>query len=356
MSKEKDITIYDLASKLNISVATVSRALKDDPVVNKNTKKKIFELAEKMGYRSNHYASNLRKQQTNTIGFMVHELNSNFINSVLAGVEKAATEAGYDLIIAHSSESYTKEAANARNLFHKRVDGLIASLSFDTKNLDHFRPFNERGVPVVFFDRVEKTNENTVVIIDNYKSGYEATQHLIEQGCKKIVHVTSSLVRNVYSERYRGYRDALFDNDIPFDEGLLIVNDLSEKAGIESATQILNMKPLPDGVFLTNDFVAAVCMRTLKENNIAIPDDIAVVGFNNDAVGNLIEPTLTTINYPGKDMGEVAARTLINHLKGISKIQQINTIVISSDLIIRKSSLKKEAKLAKDKEAHHTPE
>jgi LacI family transcriptional regulator len=135
MAKEKDITIYDLASELKISVATVSRALKDDPVVSKKTRKRIFELAEKMGYRTNHFARSLRQQQTNTIGMMVHELHSNFINSVLAGVEKVTTDAGYDLIIAHSSESYVKEAANAKNLFHKRVDGLIASLSFDTKTL-----------------------------------------------------------------------------------------------------------------------------------------------------------------------------------------------------------------------------
>jgi LacI family transcriptional regulator, galactose operon repressor len=341
MFKEREVTIYDLANKLNISIATVSRALKDDPVVSKKTKKKIFELAEKMGYRSNHFARNLRKQQTNTIGIIVHELNSNFITSVLAGVEKVTTEAGYDLIIAHSSESYTKEAANAKNLFHKRVDGLIASLSFDTKDLEHFKPFVDKGVPVIFFDRVEQNNENTVVIIDNYKCGYQATQHLVEQGCKKIVHVTSSLRRNVYAERYKGYRDALFDNGIPFDESLLIINDLSEKAGIESATQILSMKPLPDGAFITNDFVAAVCMRTLKENNIVIPDDIAIVGFNNDAIGKLIEPALTTINYPGKDMGEIVARNLINHLKGISSIQLTNTIIVSSDLIIRRSSLKK---------------
>jgi len=341
MYKEKEVTIYDLAKKLNISIATVSRALKDDPVVSKKTKKKIFELAEKMGYRSNHFARNLRKQQTNTIGIIVHELNSNFITSVLAGVEKVTTEAGYDLIIAHSSESYAKEAANAKNLFHKRVDGLIASLSFDTTDMEHFRRFVDKGVPVIFFDRVEQTNDNTVVIIDNYKCGYQATQHLIEQGCKKIVHVTSSLKRNVYSERYRGYRDALFDHGISFDESLLLINDLSEKAGIESAMQILSMKPMPDGAFITNDFVAAVCMRTLKKYDIIIPDDIAVVGFNNDAIGKLIEPALTTINYPGKDMGEIAARNLINHLKGISKIQQTATIIVSSDLIIRKSSLKK---------------
>jgi len=179
------------------------------------------------------------------------------------------------------------------------------------------------------------------VVIDNYKSGYEATRHLIQQGCGRIVHVTSSLARNVYSERFRGYRDALFDNGISFDESLLIVNDLSEKAGVESARRILAIDPFPDGAFITNDFVAAVCMRTLKENNISIPRDIAIVGFNNDAIAHLIEPALTTINYPGKEMGEVAARTLIDRLKGLNTVQQINTIIINSGLIIRKSSLKK---------------
>ena len=342
MNKKKDVTIYDLANHLNISVATVSRALKDDSVVSKKTKKKINDLAEEMGYRSNHFARNLRQQQTNTIGVLVHELNSNFITSVLAGIEKVTTEAGYDIIITHSSESCAKEAANAKNLFHKRVDGLIASLAFDTTNLDHFKPFVDKGVPVMFFDRVEQDGNNTVVIIDNYKAGYQATKHLIEQGCKRIAHVTSSLKRNVYSQRYKGYQDALFDNGIALDENLLLVNDLSEKAGIESAMQILKTNPLPDGAFITNDFVAAVCMRTLKENGIAIPDDIAVVGFNNDAIGKLIEPALTTINYPGKDIGEIAARNLINHLKGISDMHHTNTIIVRSDLIIRKSSLKKD--------------
>ena len=341
MIDDREITMYDLARKLNLSIATVSRALQDDPVVSKKTKNKILELAAEMGYRSNHFARNLRQKQTNTIGIMVHELNSNFITSVLAGVEKITTEAGYDLIIAHSSESFEKEKANAKNLFHKRVDGLIASLAFDTTGLEHFRPFIDKGVPVMFFDRVEQDNNNTVVIIDNWKCGYEATQHLIDQGCKRIVHVTSSLKRNVYQQRYKGYQDALHDNGIPSDEKLLIINDLSEKAGIKSAKEILRMKPLPDGAFITNDFVAAVCMRTLKEHGINIPADIAIVGFNNDAIGKLIEPTLTTINYPGMDMGEIAARNLINHLKGISNMHHTNTIIVHSELIIRKSSLKK---------------
>src|SRR5215203_175852 len=340
MRKGKEVTIYDIAKKLNISPATVSRGLQDHPAISKKTKKKISDVVDELGYRSNHFARNLRQQRTKTIGVMVHELNSNFITAVLAGVEKVTTAAGYDLIIAHSSESFIKEAANAKNLFHKRVDGLIASLSFDTTNLDHFQPFIDKGVPVMFFDRVEQDGTNTVVVIDNHKCGYVATQHLIDQGCRRIAHITSSLKRNVYSQRYKGYQDALFDNKIPPDESLLIVKDLSEEGAVDSALRILKMKPLPDGIFITNDFVAAVCMRTLKGHGVNIPDDIAIVGFNNDVIGKLIEPALTTINYPGIDMGEIAARNLINHLKGVSNLHQTNTIVVRSELIVRESSLK----------------
>ncbi|HYE56462.1 MAG TPA: LacI family DNA-binding transcriptional regulator, partial [Chitinophagaceae bacterium] len=341
MAKGKEVTIYDIAKKLKISAATVSRGLQDHPLISKKTKKRIYEMVELMGYRSNHFARNLRQQKTKTIGVIVHELNSNFITSVLSGIEKITTEAGYDIIIAHSSECALKETANAKNLFHKRVDGLIASLSFDTKDLDHYRQFTEKGIPVIFFDRVEQDGNNTVVVIDNARCGYLATRHLIEQGCQRIAHITSSLKRNVYSLRYKGYQDALFDNNLPLDDNLLVISDLSEEASQEAALKILKMNPLPDGVFITNDFVAAVCMRVFKEHGLLIPDDIAVVGFNNDAIGKLIEPALTTINYPGSDMGEIAARNLINHLNGITDIHQTNTFIVRSELIIRDSSLKR---------------
>jgi LacI family transcriptional regulator len=342
MKPKKDITIYDIAQKLELSSATVSRALKDHPAINKNTRKKIQDTAKELGYRHNTFASSLRKQKTNTIGVIVHELNSYFITSVLAGIEKITTEAGYDLIIAHSSESYEKEAANALNFFHKRVDGLIASLAFDTKGLDHYKVFDERGIPVIFFDRVEEKTESTKVIIDNYKCGYQATQHLIEQGCKRIVLVTASLLRNVYAQRHKGYTDALYDNGIPFNKGYVLIKDLSEQCGVEAANQIMKMKPLPDGAFITNDFSAAVCMQTLKEHGIRIPEDIAIVGFNNDVIGKIVEPQLTTVHYPGIDMGEIAARNLINHLKGVSNLKHTQTIVVRSELIVRKSSLKKQ--------------
>lgn len=342
MKQKKDVTIYDIAQKLAISSTTVSRALNDHAAINKNTRKKIQDTAKELGYRHNTFASSLRKQKTNTIGVIIHEFNSNFITSVLSGIEKVTAENGYDLLIAHSNESFEKEAANSLNLFHKRVDGLLASLAFDTEGLDHFKHFEEKGIPVIFFDRVEESIENTKVIIDNYKCGYQATQHLLEQGCKKIVLVTASMKRNVYAQRYKGYKDALFDSGIELDDKLVLIKDLSEQSSVEAAYEILNMKPLPDGAFITNDFCAAVCMQTLKEHGVKIPQDIAVVGFNNDAICKLIEPQLSTIQYPGNDMGEIAARNLINHLNGTSNIKNTNTIVVRSELIIRKSSLRKQ--------------
>jgi LacI family transcriptional regulator len=341
MKKSKEVTIYDIAEELNIAASTVSRGLQDSPEIGKKTKKKIFETAAKMGYHVNHYARRLRQQQSKAIGVIVHRLNSNFVTSVLAGIEKVTTEAGYDLLIANSSESYSKEVANAKSLFHKRVDGLIVSLSFETIDLNHFKAFAENDIPVLFFDRVEQDERSTVVIIDNVKCGYIATNHLIEQGCKRIVHVTSSLNRNVYAQRYKGYRKALADHKLPFDETMLIVGNLTETTGVEAAVQMMKMNPMPDGAFITSDFVASMCVRTLKENGVSVPDDIAIVGFNNDPICKIVEPTLTTIDYPGEHMGEIAARNLINHLNGLTNINQTNTITVRSELIVRKSSLKK---------------
>ncbi len=341
MKHKKDVTIYDIAQKLELSSATISRALQDHPAINKNTRKKIQETAKALGYRHNNFASSLRKQKTNTIGVLLHELNSNFITSVLAGIEKVTTEAGYDLIIAHSSESFKKEKANVSNLFHKRVDGLIASLSFNTTGLEHFQPYFDKNIPVLFFDRVEEKSETTKVIIDNYKCGYLATQHLLEQGCKRIILLTSNLQRNVYAQRHKGYSDALYDAGIPYNKNYILIQDLSEQTAIQAANDILKMKPLPDAVFATNDFKAAVCMQELKRHGIRVPEDIAFVGFNNDAISKIVEPQLTTIDYPGIEMGEIVARNLINHLTGVSNLKNTNTIIIRSELIIRQSSQKK---------------
>ncbi len=343
MTSKRDITIYDIAKVLNLSPATVSRGLKDHPAINVKTRKRITDMAKEMGYRSNNFASNLRRQKTNTIGIIVHELKSQFISSVLAGIEKVTAGSGYDLIIGHSSETWQKEVANAHNLFHKRVDGLIASLAFDTKDLDHFAPFVQKGIPVVFFDRAEDNKYGTRVIIDNVKAGYEATAHLAGQGCRSIAHLTASLNRNVYAERLQGYQQALADNGLTFDPNLLLVNDLSEASAIRSAHLVMKMDPRPDGIFITNDFCAAVFAIALKEAGLRVPEDIAIVGFNNDVISKIIDPKLTTINYPGEEMGATSARILLDQLTGISPAHSTDTIIIKSELIVRGSSLKLQA-------------
>jgi LacI family transcriptional regulator len=338
MYKEKEVTIYDLADKLNISIATVSRGLKNDPVVNKKTKKKIFELAEKMGYRSNHFARNLRNQRTETIGVIVPRLNSYFMSTVIAGIESIANSEGYNLIISQSSESEQKEKMSAKTMFNSRVDGLLVSLSYDTNDISHFDQFIKKNIPVIFFDRGEQHDNFTNVLIDNRKAAYEATKHLIEQGCTRIVHITAKPKRNVYVDRLKGYKQALAENNIDFKDEYLIIGKLSLEDGIEAATVIQKMDSFPDGVLVANDNCAVGCMLSLKQAGIRIPEDIAFAGFNNDPVSKVIEPNLTTINYPGYEMGEVAARNLINHLNGTNPIHTTNTIVLRSELIIRASS------------------
>lgn len=341
MHNDKEVTIYDIAKKLKISPATVSRGLKDHPGISKKTKKRIFDLADKIGYRQNHFARNLRNRKTDTIGVIVPRLNSYFMSSVIAGIEHFANKEGYNLVISQSSESSAKEADNAKTLFNNRVDGLLASLAYDTKDLSHFDPFFKKNIPVIFFDRVMEHENSTNILIDNRKAAYEATKHLIQQGCKRIIHITAPPQQNVYIDRLKGYKQALSEHKIKFKEEDVIIGNLSMEAGMEAAETILKMKTLPDGVFVSNDNCAVGCMLALKQKGIKIPADIAFVGFNNDAVSKVIEPNLTTINYSGYEVGEVAARHLINHLTGISIFHNTNTIILRSELIIRASSLKK---------------
>jgi LacI family transcriptional regulator len=337
---EREATIYDIARKLEISSATVSRALKDDPVVSKKTKKKIFDLADEMGYRTNNFARNLRTQRTETIGVIVPRLDSYFMARVISGIEHVANSEGYTLIISQSAESSNKEAVNAKTLFNNRVDGLLVSLAYDTDHYSHFDVFLKRNIPIIFFDRVALISSCTNVLIDNRKSAYEATQHLIDEGCNNIVHITAIPKRNVYADRLKGYKEALANNKIKYREDYVIIDDLSQEAGARAAEQILKMEPLPDGVFVANDNAAVRCMIELKKAGVRIPEDIAFVGFNNDPVSTVVEPNLTTINYPGYTIGEVAARNLIDHLNGTTSVTTTDTIILRSELIIRESSKK----------------
>ncbi|MES2277515.1 MAG: LacI family DNA-binding transcriptional regulator [Bacteroidota bacterium] len=337
----KEITIYDIAEKLGISAATVSRGLKDHPGINKNTKKKILEAAAKMGYRSNSMASNLRKKRSNIIGVIVPRLNSSFMSDVIAGMEKVVNDADYTLIISQSLETMKKEISNAKAMYHNRVDGLLVSLAYDTENIDHFEPFISRDIPLIFFDRVFDDIKCPSIVIDNFKAAYEATSHLIAQGCKRIVHIGGNPLRNVYAQRLGGYKQALADNAIKFDKDLIITNNLSAQDGLDAANFILSTLKGVDGVFAANDVSAIACMQGLKKQGIRVPQDVAFAGFNNDPSACVIEPNLTTINYKGFEMGEVAANLLINHLVNNQDLQLTHTMVLRHELIIRQSSLKK---------------
>ncbi|OKS87306.1 LacI family DNA-binding transcriptional regulator [Mucilaginibacter polytrichastri] len=336
----KETTIYDIAAKLDISAATVSRALKDHPRVNKNTKKLIVKTAAEMGYLSNSFASNLRKKSSNIIGLIVPRLNSNFMSDVIAGIEKVLNNNNYNVFISQSLETMTKEISNANDMLVNRVDGLMVSLAYDTTNINHFEPFVKRNIPVIFFDRVFEQDDYPQIYIDNFKAAYEITAHLIKQGSKRIVHITASQLRNVYSDRLAGYKKALEDNNLKFEEALVIINNLSSEAGHEAANQILKMAPLPDAVFSANDICAVSCMQTLKKNGIRLPDDLLFAGFNNDPLTCVIEPNLTTINYKGYEMGEVAAKQMISRLMNKDEFQPAHNLILKYELIVRESSLR----------------
>src|ERR1035437_5272115 len=231
--KEKEITIYDIAEHLKISTATVSRGLKDHPAISQKTKKLILDTAKEMGYQTNPFASNLRRKRTNTIGVIVPRLNSSFMSDALAGMEKIANISGYNLITTQSLETEKKEILNAATLFNNRVDALVVSLSYDTKSIAHFEPFLKKKIPVLFFDRVFAHKECSTIVIDNYKAAYEITAHLISQGCKNLVHVTGNLLRNVYLDRYHGFRQALKDNKLTFNEENLIINNLTPEDALD---------------------------------------------------------------------------------------------------------------------------
>lgn len=339
MKKKTEVTIYDISKTLGISASTVSRGLHNNPQVRKELRKKIVQTAQEMGYQHNKFASNLRQKRTRTLGVIIPRIDSHFMSTVISGMEKAANNSGYQLLISQSEESELLEEANVQALFSSRVDGFLVSLSYETRNMDAFRNIFRKDIPLVFFDRVFDCNNCVNVVIDNFRAGYEATRHLIEQGCRKIVHVGGSMNRNVYSDRYRGFRQALADSSLPFDEKSLIITALGDNSGVAVMRNLLANGAIPDGIFTANDTSAVSVICELKKNGYRVPDDVAVVGFNDDPVSRIVEPNLTTVLYPGRAMGEVAATTIISILEG-TQSEKVNSIILSHELIIRKSSLK----------------
>ncbi|MBT9190151.1 LacI family DNA-binding transcriptional regulator [Zobellia russellii] len=334
----KKITIYDLAQKLNISPATVSRSLNDHPAISQKTKDKVLSVAKETGYRTNKFAANLSKQKSNTIGVIVPKLNSIFMSTVLSGIEKIANNFGYNLVISQSLESQEKEKLNAKTLFDSGVDALLVSLAYETDDYEHFTTYTDRKIPLLFFDRVCDLPNCPTISIDNEAAGYDATQHLIENGCQNIVHISGSLKRNVYAGRLEGYKKALYKNGLPVRPENIIESDLNIGQVKEFVARIKASEHGVDGIFVSNDTFAVNCIKELIKEGFRIPEDIKVIGFNNDPVSEVISPSLSTIEYPGYKMGILAGQSIISHLSGSINIQSADQILIKHKLIAREST------------------
>ncbi len=345
MKKKKEVTIYDLARQLNYSPSTISRALNNHKSIGQKTIKEIQKVAGEMGYRPNSIAASLRSNKSKTIGIIVARINSPFMSTLISGVEFSAKKAGYNVIISQSNESYENEVRNAKALYDSRVGGLIVSLAMETKNIDHFKQFTENNIPVVFVDRVPQNFSSYRVIIDNYTAGFRATQHLIDQGCTRIAHFAGSKYINVYNLRMKGYQDALEQNGLQVDKNLIKnLKTLSLEEGKATTEELLNSSLPPDGIFSSNDIAAIGAVLTARERGVKIPDELAIIGFNDDPVASIIQPSLSSVSHPARRMGELSTQRILEHStqnlqSGVSEISMLDT-----EIIVRESSLRSEAK------------
>ncbi|WP_010135289.1 LacI family DNA-binding transcriptional regulator [Ochrovirga pacifica] len=334
--KSNKTTIHDISKALNIDSSTVSRALNDSPRVSKKTKDLILKKAQELGYQKNILASNLRTQKTNTIGIVVPRISRNFFSSVISGIEETAYKAGYNVVIGQSFESLEREQKLVSTFLSNRVDGLLISISMETTDFNHLENFKTHGGPIVFYDRPVPLNNYTSITINDFEASYNATKHLIEKGCKHIVHFSGIQKILLYKNRKEGYIAALKKHNIPVREDYIFEAKLSENDGVEFAKKILQMDQI-DGIYSSNDTSAISAMQYLKAKGIRIPQDISVVGFNNDPISAVIEPNLTTINQPDFEMGTIACQQLIDLIEQGNNHKEQQSKVLQTELIIRKS-------------------
>ncbi len=313
--KASHVTLKDIAKELGISTTTVSRALKDYPDISNKTKKAVVELAERLKYRPNPIALNLRKNKSNIIGVIIPEIVHHFFSTIISGIMEVADEAGYTVMLCQTNETYRQEVREASVLLSSRVDGLLMSLSNETEDVRHIEEFQRVGIPVVLFDKVSDQVESTKVIVDDYEGAFHAVEHLIEQGCRKIALLRGPLMAYNTQKRFSGYLDALKKHQIQVEESLILeCKSFSLQEGAELAQQLLRLPQMPDAIFGLADQVAIGALHALKAKHIKIPQEIAVVGFSDWEMASLIEPALSSVYQPGYEMGKTATKLLLNEI------------------------------------------
>ena len=340
MKKER-ATIHDIAKKLNITASTVSRALKDHPRISTETKKAVQKVAQKLNYQPNNIAAALRNGKSNILGIIVPWADRSFFSSIIRGIEEIANDSNYNVMICQTYEDPKKEISSVEALLNARVDGVLVSYGKNTLNFDHFHKIKERGIPLILFDRSNDELEVSHVVIDDFLGAYKATEHLIQQGCKRIAHFTNTRKISIYKDRLRGYREALLANNLPYDESLVIESDLQLEDGRNSMQQLLKLKERPDAVFSASAYGILGALQVLKENGIKIPEEVALVGFANEPFTSFTEPSLSTVEQHSMRIGNAAAEIFLEEALDTDKKFIPQKIVLKPELIIRQSSLKK---------------
>ncbi|MEQ8239791.1 MAG: LacI family DNA-binding transcriptional regulator [Cyclobacteriaceae bacterium] len=334
--KKGSVTIKDIAQELNISTSTVSRALADNPLVKPATKAAVKELAKKYHYQPNFTALSLRSNKTNTIGIIIPQIVHEFFALVIRGIEDYAYSQGYNVIICSSHESYEREVLDAKALLSGRVDGLLACISRDTNDLAHFIEFKERGIPIVFFDRTSDISETSKVEIDDYNAAYQAVKHLIDIGRKSIAYVGGSKNLNINKDRLAGYSKALSEAGLKTQKDWIVHCEAEDfESGKESTTDLIKKNEI-DGLFASTDMLAVGAIKNMKAQGLQIPKDIAVVGFSNWSISSLYEPSISTVDQPGYEMGLKASEILIRHINNPDEKNE--SVILQTELIIRESS------------------
>jgi len=336
------VTITDIARRLNITAATVSRALNDHPGIRDTTKKAVKDMAISLNYQPNKIASSLRLGRSNIIGVIIPSAEINFFGSVVHGIEKIASKNNYNVLIYQSNELYEFEKKGVLTLLQSQVDGVLASISKETRNLEHFREIKKRGVPLILFDRTNDMLDVSSVVVDDYAGAFQATRHLIENGCRRIAHIAGQQHVNIFNLRLKGYIDALNSHDIPVDDDLIVYGKVSIESGRECMKRLLDAPLRPDGVFAVEDFTALGAIQAIKSANRKIPEEIAIIGFCNEPFGEHITPSLSTINQQTVTMGEEAAKLFFEGLSGIGLLNpKSKKLVLEPQLICRQSSIRR---------------
>ncbi len=339
----KDITLKEIAEKLGISITTVSKALKNYPDVSEKTKKAVIELAGKLHYTPNSFAVNLRTKESKTIGLIIPEVVHHFFSNVINAIIGEAEKNGYLVIILQSNESLELEKKQVELLINKRVDGIIMSLSNESNNDEHIKDIINRKIPFVMFDKIAKLSNCNKVIIDDQKAAFNAVQHLIDMGCKKIAHIRGPLNPQNAIDRYLGYKKALEKNNIPFDPKLVFTCDqVTFEEGRYYAETIVKERKDVDGIFAITDLVAVGVLDYLNEQKIAVPSQIALIGFSNWFMSQVITPKLSTVEQPSHEMGVTSFNLLLDemlcHKEGLPYTPK--TIELDTSIIVRESSIK----------------